>query len=109
MTNDMERRMDDIERRLVKLEQVFSVPAKVEPVRQSRNYQGLTGGINFLTDNQFFNQLRTSSEVHAELMREGYYHSVQSVDKALRIDFVSKKKLLTRIKEDNVWKYGMRK
>lgn len=72
-----------------------------------KQYKGLTGGINFLIDNQFFNKLCSVSEVIIELKREGYHYSIKSVDKILR-DFHTKR-ILTRFQEDKKWKYVIRK
>jgi len=52
---------------------------------------------------------KSVKEVQEELRKEGYHYSYESVDKLLRVDFMTKRKILTRIKENNVWKYVIRK
>lgn len=89
-----------------------SSKGEIEDTQQptkSNNYNGLVGGITLLIDNGFFNNPKTANEVHAELKKETYYYSIQSVDSSLRKIFVSRKKILTRIKENKVWKYVLRK
>lgn len=71
------------------------------------SYKGLKGGIDFLIERGHLNQLRTAKEISQELKKETYTHSIQSVDKRLR--FLVSKKILARIKEDGVWKYGVRR
>ncbi len=105
--SELEKRMDELEKRVIKLEKtVFT--QKTSAVR-SKNYKGLVGGIRFLVDSGFFKKLRSVNDAHNELKREGYYHSLQTVDTILRRDFVSKKKILSRTKEDDIWKYAVRK
>jgi hypothetical protein len=84
------------------------IEATPQPTK-SNNYKGLVGGITLLIDNGFFISPKTANEVHAELKKETYYYSIQSVDSSLRKDFVSRKKILTRIQEGKVWKYVLRK
>jgi len=76
---------------------------------QSNTYKGIVGGIQFLMDSNYLNQLRSMREIFEELKREGYYYSLQSVDTTLRRIFVSKKKVLTRTQVGKVWKYAIRK
>jgi len=76
---------------------------------KSNDYKGLAGGIRFLIGRGFFDNPKSANEVHAELKKEGYYHSLQSVDAALRKNFVSSKKILTRVEENKIWKYVLRK
>lgn len=94
----------------------FSGEVELKPVKPSlkkpeilkeKKYSGLRGGIEYLIDNDFFQNLRSSKETHAELKKENYFHSLESVDKRLR--FLVSKKLLTRVKDDNIWKYAIRK
>lgn len=83
----------------------------IEQTETTKNasYVGLTGGIKFLMSRGFFEKPQTSKDVTEEMKKEGYYHSLNSIDKILRVNFVNKKKILTRIKENNVWKYVLRK
>jgi len=75
---------------------------------KNNNYKGLSGGIRFLKDNGFFDNPKSTNETYAELKKEGYYHSLQSVDGALRNNFVSRNKILVRTEENEVWKYVLR-
>lgn len=76
-------------------------------IPEEKSYSGLKGGIEFLIDKKSLNELKTAKEVLEELKKENYFHSKESVDKRLR--FLVTKKVLTRIKENKVWKYGVRK
>jgi len=105
--NNSEKRINVLEKRIRNLEKaVFNKKGKKE---NASNYKGLTGGINFLIDHGFFKKLVPVSDVHKELKKEGYVYSLQAVDTILRRDFVHKKKILTRDKENGVWKYALRK
>ena len=72
-----------------------------------KQYSGLKGGINFLIDEGFLSTPKSSKEVAEELRKENYFHSLQSVDKRLR--FLVTTKSLTRIVENEIWKYVVRK
>ncbi len=104
--NEIEKKLNLFEKRIEKLEKaVFNTKTKPS----QNNYKGLSGGVHFLIDNGFFNNLKSKSEVHLKLKEEGYYHRPQAVDTTLRRDFVSKKKILLRTLENNIWKYALRK
>lgn len=113
--NNLEKKVTDLEKRVDMLEKMISkkeglhTESKSDIKKKSEKYEGLSGGISFLIDQSFFKVLRSKQDVHVELKKEGYYNSPQAVDTALRRDFVTKKKILTRVKEDNVWKYVLRK
>lgn len=96
------------EERLKKIEE-FVFGSKQTIVQAKKRYKGLVGGIIQLIDSGFLNQPKSVDEISKELVREGYYHSKDSLDKLLRIDFMNIKKILTRIREDNIWKYVLRK
>lgn len=112
--NNLEKRIRELEKRVANLEKksiesnVRDIPQR-KGVENSSKYKGLTGGINFLIDDNFFKLLRTSREIHEELKKEGYVYRVEAVDTILRRDFVARKKILNRIPEENIWKYGLRK
>lgn len=114
--NDLKRRIEELEKRVTNLENggssdkisSYSIQPKKEQGANIK-YKGLTGGITFLIDNGFLNTLRSSREIHEELKKEGYIYRAEAVDTILRRDFVSKKKILSRTHEENVWKYGLRK
>ena len=94
-----------LEERVKKLEKAIFVKKQLPKI----NFKGLSGGINLLIKNQFFNSPKSVEETRVDLAREGYHYSRPSVDKLLRIDFVKNKKILTRIKEGKLWKYVLRK
>lgn len=73
----------------------------------TQTYSGLKGGIEFLMDNKYLDILKSSKDVHLELKKENYFHSKESVDKRLR--FLVSKKTLARIKDEDIWKYALRK
>jgi len=105
--DDFEKALRDHERRLSELEKVMFVE-KAKP-KERQEFKGLSGGIKYLRSKGFLNTPKSTREIHEELAREGYHYGDKSVDKLLRIDFTTNKKILTRIKENNVWKYVTRK
>lgn len=112
--DNIEKRFDELEIRLGRIEKLLSetTPKTKKSGRektQSNSYKGIVGGIQYLIDNNFLDQLRSMREIYEELKKEGYYYPLQSVDKTLRADFVHKKKILTRQQVDKVWKYAIRK
>ncbi len=103
-----EEKINDVLERLEKLEKaVFG--GKKSKIESDKKYKGLTGGINFLIDSGFLKNLKSTKEVHEEMKKEGYIYRKEAVDTILRRDFVSKKKILTRAKDGNLWKYVIRK
>jgi len=73
------------ENRLTKLEKIVfpsPSPAKKGP----QKYRGLSGGIQFIIDNGFFNKQREVKEVISELKREGYHYSNESIAKLVPED-----------------------
>lgn len=82
---------------------------KSQVSKSENKYKGVSGGIEFLIDKGFFGNPKSKKEVLDELKKEGYFHSSQTVDSALRHTFVNSRKILTRIKEKDVWKYVLRK
>jgi len=81
--------------------------SKKPTTKKEKSYSGLKGGVEFLINDGFFQNLRSTKETHIELKKENYFHSKESVDKRLR--FLVTKKTLTRIKEDKIWKYAVRR
>lgn len=115
----LEMRLDNMEKILLEFRSFIEKP-KLEKTKSTqddkknlessnRPYKGIVGGVQFLIDNNFLNQLRSMREIYEELKREGYYYPLQSVDTTLRRDFVSRKKILSRQQVDGVWKYVLRK
>ncbi|NIP62105.1 MAG: hypothetical protein GWN01_11990 [Nitrosopumilaceae archaeon] len=103
-----EDKIKALEERIKKLEKEVFGPSKRKS-KSSSKYKGLVGGINLLIDNGFFNKPKLVTEVKDELNREGYFHSIQSIDTILRRDLVKRKRTLNRVKEDGVWQYAIRK
>lgn len=73
------------------------------------NFKGLKGGIELLISQGFLDNPKNAKEVTEELKKEGYFNQKEAVDTALRRDFVLKKKTLTRIKQDKLWHYVIRR
>lgn len=103
--SEINARFERIEKRLDKIEHM---PTSNEKKKAGITYKGLVGGINFLMNNNFFNEPHAVNEIVDELKKEGYHYPSASIDKILR-DFVQKKKILTRINDDGKWKYVLRK
>lgn len=102
-----EKIIQDHEKRISELEKAIFIE-KAKP-KKKHEFKGLSGGIEYLISKGFLGTPRSVKEVQEELRKEGYHYSVQSVDKLLRVDFVRKRKILTRTKENNIWKYVARK
>ncbi len=77
--------------------------------KKEKSYKGLSGGIELLIENNFFNKEKEPKEVTLELKREGYHYAGNVVARALARDFVKKKRKLTRIQSKNLYKYVIRK
>ena len=109
--SDIKDKFLDLESRITKIEKILfnnQSRKKIES-KTTNKYEGLTGGIAFLIDNSFFDNPKLVTEIMEELKKEGYYYGRQAVDILLRRDFVKKKKILTREKIENLWKYVIRK
>jgi hypothetical protein len=105
--DEIKKAIQNHEKRISKLEKaIFTEKAKP---KGKREFKGLSGGIEYLISKEFLNTPKSVKEIHNELRKEGYHYQEKSVDKLLRIDFMAKRKILTRIKENNVWKYAVRK
>jgi len=103
----LEKKIQDHEKRISQLEKAI-ITEKAKP-KEKLEFKGLSGGIKYLISKGFLSTPRSVKEIHNELGKEGYYYSKKSVDKLLRIDFMTKRKILTRLEENNVWKYVLRK
>lgn len=109
--------LENIEQRLSKIEQTIEEESlekpsilKSKPVTiKPKSYEGLSGGIQLLIDNNFFSKPKSMREVFEELKREGYFYSLQSVDTTLRKVFVMNRKKVARIMDGKIWKYAIRK
>jgi hypothetical protein len=93
-----------LEERVKKLEERIFIEKKVP---KADKFKGLSGGIRFLINNNFFDVPKSVEEIKKELDREGYFYPYTSIHKIM-IDFV-KKRTLTRIREADIWKYVTRK
>lgn len=97
-------KISNLEKRLSKIEGEPTI------IKKSKGgFQGLSGGIRLLLKNGFLNEPKSVKEIYEELAREGYHYPKRSVDKLLRVNFMKKQKLLTRIKKGKVWEYVIRK
>lgn len=99
-----EKEFEELKERVRKLEEKIFV--KKENLKLE-NFKGLVGGINFLIKNGFLDVPKSVEEIKNELDRESYYYPYTSIHKTM-IDFV-KKKILTRFREIDIWKYVIRK
>lgn len=106
MDKEIANRFEALEKRVVAIEHTIKQPQSKIKILKT-NYKGLAGGMRLLIDNSFLDSPRTVREIYAELERESYHYSKQSVDKRLR-DLI-KKKTLVRFKEKGIWKYAVRK
>lgn len=120
METEMLELLKDIDGRLKKIETLLTggsamkLTATTEKMKantkqEAKDYSGLAGGVRFLIDRGFFSSPKTAAEVIEELGREGYHHQPAPVRKTLGVDFTNKKKLLSRILQDGVYKYAVRK
>ena len=105
---EIKKKFESIEKRLERLENP-NTRYKKTLENSTKNYKGLGGGINLLIHNRFFDTPKPFNEIFDEMKREGYHHSKGAVAKMLSVNFVKNKKILTRIKEDKIWKYVIRK
>lgn len=101
----LHKRLDEFDSRLKRIEDLLF---KKKQLPKS-DYKGLSGGIRLLIDNGFFESPHEYREVNEELKREGYHYPLTSISKVLSVNFSNSQKILTRIKEGNVWKYIQRK
>jgi len=103
----LKKKLQEHERRISELEKAIFVK-KIKP-KEKQEYKGLSGGIEYLISKEFLNTPKSVKEIYEELRKEGYHYPEKSVHKLLSVDFMTKRKILTRIKENNVWKYVTRK
>jgi hypothetical protein len=118
MDEKIKKILDDHEKRIMVLEHLLKRAPSVKrhglsPSKDKQlsrdNYKGLAGGIRFLIDNGFFSEPRAVDVVDAELKREGYHSTLAGISSTLSETFTKSQKILARIKEDNKWKYFLRK
>ena len=106
--NELKQLLKKHEERITKLEKLLSLSKKPK-IKKSNNYSGLTGGIQFLIDNKFFNNPKGLKEIISKLKEEGYHYGKAPIAKALSVGFTNKKKIFSRFKEDKNFKYVIRK
>jgi len=107
---ELKKTIQEHEDRISKLEKQLSSKSTTSKKTQTTrsDYKGTSGGVQFLIDNGFFNNPKSSQIVHEEMKREGYHKPIKNIDATLRLVFV-KKKILERIKEGKIWNYVIRK
>jgi len=103
------KKIKELELRIEKLEKIILGSKIKKSTKEVSEYVGLTGGLNLLLDQGFFNKPVLVTEVLDDLKREGYFYSLQAVDTILRRNMVAKKRILTRMKIDGLWQYVIRK
>lgn len=104
------QRLDALESRVAELEtKLEPVKTHVKTVSLTSNFKKLNSGIHKLIHDGFFNEPELVKDVKSELERQGYYYIISAVNKALYVDFMKKKNLLTRIGKRGEWKYVIRK
>lgn len=104
--NEIGKILRNHEKRISELEKAIFVK-KAKPKVQ--NFKGLSGGIRFLIAKEFLNTPKSVKEIQEELGKEGYHYPYSSVNKLLQVNFMKRQKILTRIKENKVWKYVIKK
>jgi hypothetical protein len=104
---DLKKLIHAQEKRIVRLERLLL--SKEKKPTKVPDFKGLTGGIEFLVSKNFLGVPRPIKEIVEELRKEGYHYGEKSVEKIVRVNFMQKRKILTRIKEERVWKYVLRK
>jgi len=109
MDEEIKRILADHEKRIKELEKAILSKDRTESKVAEKEYDGLSGGIRFLIDNGFLNIPKSVNEIMEELKKEGYHYPRKSINKLLSINFARNAKILTRIKEEKVWKYVVRK
>lgn len=109
MVEEIRKILEDHERRIKELENADISKYRLKPKPVKTDYSGLAGGIRFLINKRFLSEPRTANEIMEELKREGYHYSIASVSKMLSVNFTKNMKTLSRVKEDNFWKYVVRR
>jgi len=105
--NEIQKMIRAHEKRISELEKAIFVE-KVTP-KKEQEFKGLSGGIQFLISKGSLDTPKSVKEIQEELRKEGYHYPFGSISKLLSVDFMSKRKILTRTEENNVWKYVIRK
>jgi hypothetical protein len=104
MDEETKKFLESFEKRIKILEEKILIKKEIP---KSKEFIGLSGGIRFLIRNGFLETPKSLEEIKKEMDRENYYYPYSSISKILG-DFVTKK-ILTRFKEADVWRYVVRK
>lgn len=104
LIDGLDRRLQEVERKLAG--KATRLAAELE---REKSYSGLKGGITLLMEEHFFDAPKSLDETIKQLAVKGYHHQSGAVQAALARDFMKKKRMLTRIKEENKYKYVVRK
>jgi hypothetical protein len=109
--SELEKKIQALEKRVSKLESIFPPKSELRETKpkDQNDFRGLVGGIRFLISRNFLSTPKTVNEILDELKKEGYHYPYDSVNKIVSVNLMQKQKILTRVKEDNVWKYVLRK
>ena len=84
--------------------------SRIKPIKnKENNYKGLTGGINLLIKNKFFDKPKSVAKVQNKLNDVGYFYPIESTDSQLRDRTIRDKKNFTRLKIDKKWNYVVKK
>jgi len=100
----LDRRLQEVEKKLAR-----KPTATVAEQGGQKSYSGLKGGVTLLMDERFFDVPKSLDETMKQLAVKGYHHQNGAVQAALARDFMKKRRMLTRIKEDDKYKYVVRK
>ena len=107
MLEEIMERLKNLETRVSALEKSLASTKEESP--KLEKFEGLSGGINKLIHEGFFNTPRSLKEVVNELQRQCYFYAKPAINTALMRDFVKRKNVLTRIGKRGEWKYVLRK
>ncbi len=107
---NLELLLKNHDERIAALEKKLKIDKVIpEPKDQTSDYTGLVGGVRYLIDENFFNTPRKLREIFDKLKANGYHYDKSAVQKTISSYFMKRDKILTRFKEENVWKYVIKK
>jgi len=86
----------------------FSSSLDNKESKTKTSFKGLSGGIEFLIQESFFNTERTLKEIHDELIKNGYHYPKTSLPSVL-ISLVRKKQIARILGRDKMWHYILTK
>ncbi len=110
MDPEIKKILDNHEERIKKLEvQPFEKGKGKETIISKEKLKGIPKGVKELIESEFFNKPKNINDAVKELARKGYFASRETIDRTIRRDFFKKKGILTRIKEEKIWKYVLKK